>query len=471
MDRRLFVVCVVGCFLLAGCVGGGPGDGPTSTTDGRLTDADADGDAPPAGGEMEVHFISVGQSASTLIVSPEGETTLVDTGDFTDDGEYVLQYLRRHDVQRIDHLVVSHNDADHIGGNAAVIEYYETEADGVGAVYDPGIAASTNTYQEYLDAVETHDVTLYRTLEGDTVSMTGVSVRVLGPPQPYLENEARNENSIVLKVVHGESSFLFTGDAEDDQEAYLVEEYGSALEADVMKAGHHGSKTSTGGPILDAADPDRVVVSSAYDSRYGHPDEATLRRLAERSIPTYWTATHGDIVFVSDGESVTVSTQRSAPTDPLSIRDGDPVDPGSTDPVEPRERLSGGGEPLPTQETETPETTVTDGAVSLELSTVNADAEGDDRENLVDEYVVLTNTGPDTVDMGGWRLADAAGATYTFPDGFSLDPGASVTVHTGSGTDSATDLYWGSGRPVWNNDGDTVIVTAADGTVVLEEDY
>ena len=94
---------------------------------------------------------------------------------------------------------------------------------------------------------------------------------MLGPPEPYLESEARNENSIVLKLTYGETRFLLTGDAEDDQEAHLVERYGEQLQATVLKAGHHGSASSTSGELLDAVDPQRVIISSAYDSQYGHP--------------------------------------------------------------------------------------------------------------------------------------------------------------------------------------------------------
>lgn len=116
--KALLVVVVL---LLAGC-SIGPGasiDEPTVTPTPQ-----PDGEAPSMNGTLEVHSINVGQSSSTLFVGPTGETMLIDTGDFNDDGEYVLEYLRRYDIDRIDYLVVSHNDADHIGGNAAVIEYY-----------------------------------------------------------------------------------------------------------------------------------------------------------------------------------------------------------------------------------------------------------------------------------------------------------------------------------------------------------
>jgi competence protein ComEC len=461
-SRQLGVVLCAGLVLLAGC----SGTLPSETVVGEQTPAP---NGMAADGTLEVHYINVGQSVSTLVVGPTGETMLVDTGHYNDDGEYVLEYLRRHGIERIDHLVVSHNDADHIGGNAAVIEYFETEADGIGAVYDPGIAASTQTYAEYLDAVEEHDVTLYETREGDTIQFEGVDTEVLGPPEPYLENEARNENSIVLHLTHGETSFLLTGDAEDDQEAYLVEEYGDELRATVLQAGHHGSASSTSGSLLDAVGPQAVVISSAYDSQYGHPDETVLERLADRDIPAYWTATHGDIVLVSDGEGVSVRTQQAAPTDPRDIRSGEPVAPDADGPVAERARLGEGAVATETASVATDGGTPTGDALAIE--TIHADAAGDDRENLNDEYVVFRNTGTEPLDLSGWTVSDAVEKTYTFPEGYTLAADATVTLHTGSGTDNATHRYWDYGSPVWNNGGDTVTVRNSDGERVLQETY
>jgi competence protein ComEC len=406
-----------------------------------------------------------------LIIGPTGETMLYDTGHYQDDGEHVLEYLQAHNISRIDHLVVSHNDADHIGGNAAIIEYYETEASGVGAVYDPGIAASTQTYSGYLDAIEQYQVTLYETREGDSIQFEDVDVGVFGPPEPYLESEARNENSIVLKLSFGQTSFLLTGDAEDDQEAYLVEEYGDRLNATVLKAGHHGSSSSTSEGLLDAAQPQAVVVSSAYDSQYGHPTEAVLDRLQARSVPAYWTATHGDVVLVSDGDQVSVRTQAAAPTDSSRLREGEPIAPEATGNVVERTVLNGQStEPATTTTVATDGGTTTTGG-ALALAEVHADAEGDDRETLNDEYIVLKNTGSDTLDLSGWTINDAADHTYTIPDGTTLAPGDTLTIHSWSGSDTASDLYWGSGTPIWNNGGDTVTVRNRQDDVVLNETY
>ena len=461
-NRPIRTCTVILVVILAGCSG-------VAVTDAQPTTSPETA-APPAAadGTVTVHFINVGQSDAILVESAAA-TLLMDSGDFTDDGEVVLEYLQQQDIQRLDYLVSSHADADHIGGHAAVIEYFETRGEGIGAIYDPGIAASTQTYGRYLDAVERYNVTLYETRAGDEIPFDGARVDVFGPPRPYLENGDRNENSVVLKLTHGQTSVLLPGDAEAAQEADLVERYAGQLSSTVLRAAHHGSQSSSTEAFLDAVNPQAVVITSAYDSQYGHPDEVVLERLTGRSLPTYWTATHGTVVLESNGTAVTVKTQRAAPTDPLSLREGEAIAPGTAGPVTVRATITG-------QQVTTP--VATDGgtatptpAGTLTVARVNADAAGDDRENLNDEYVVFGNAGTETLDLSGWTVSDAAGQTYTIPTGTTLGPDETITLHTGSGTDSETDLYWGSGSPVWNNGGDTVSVTNSQGEEVLSEAY
>lgn len=107
----------------------------------------------------------------------------------------------------------------------------------------------------------------------------------------------------------------------------------------------------------------------------------------------------------------------------------------------------------------------------LAIAAIHADAAGNDHENRNDEYVSPENRGTDPIAMGGWTLSDAAGNAYSFPDGFELAPSDEVTIDTHEGADTATELYWGSDRAVWNNDGDTVIVRSADGAIRIEYTY
>ncbi|MDF9748262.1 lamin tail domain-containing protein [Natrinema salsiterrestre] len=477
-SQILSVLAVVVLVTLAGC-GGAITDETTTSNGTNEPTPESPGDTPDeptasSNGTLSVNFINVGQGSSTLIVGPTNETMLIDTGDWSDDGEDVLAYLDEHDIDRIDYLVTTHADADHIGGHDAVIDYLETEGDGVGAVYDPGVTSTSQTYQGYLDAIEEHDVTLYETRAGDQIPFEDVETQVLAPPEGYLANGDRNENSIVLHLGFGQSTFLLPGDGETASEQYLVDEYEAGLNATVLSAGHHGSQSSSGDEFLDVTDPRIAVISSGYDSQYGHPHEEVLERFSQRSIRTYWTATHGNIQLTSNGSAITVATQQDAPTAPLELRDGDPVEPGSDTGLQKRLVVPIDGSaasPIMTDggTNESPEPTDQEGTISI--ATIHEEASGDERDNLNDEYIVFENTGDQPLDLTGWSVADAADHTYTFPSGFTLDPGTQVTLHTGSGTDSSSDLYWGSGSPIWNNAGDTVIVRNDSGTTVLQEDY
>ncbi|SDY92953.1 lamin tail domain-containing protein [Halopenitus persicus] len=499
MDRRfLGIVAIVLLVAFAGCGGtvsdGTPiptdsaTDGESATTESLSPQSSSDGSNGTEGtpssspnGTLSVHFINVGQGSSTLIVGPTDETILIDSGDWSDDGEDVIAYLERHNVDRIDHLVTTHPDADHIGGHEAIITHYETQADGIGAVYDPGITSSSQTYDRYLDAIEEHDVTLYETRAGDQISIDNVEVQVLAPPEGYIANGDRNENSIVLKLNFGRSSFLLPGDGESASERYLIDEYGSSLNTTVLSPGHHGSQSSSSAEFLDTTSPRIAVISSAYDSQYGHPHEEVLQRLEDRSIRTYWTATHGNIRMVSNGSAITVSTQQAGPIVASDLRDGEPIAPGAGDELEPRTIISATGtaSALPdggssTPETRTPMSTTSPNADQeshLSIAEIHADAEGNDHENLNDEYIVFENTGDQALELGGWTVTDDAGNTYTFPNGYSLEANGRVTLYTGRGTDSDEQLYWGRERAVWNNGGDTVTVLNDVGDVVLEEEY
>ena len=358
MRRLLVAVALCGLLAFAGCADGGleAGDGSTEATPTSTPtpgDTPTDAATPTAGGTstpgatatpgaegtFEVHHVNVGQADATLLVSPEGETMLIDSGGWQDDGETVIEYLDSRGVDRIDHLVSTHAHADHIGGHEAVIDHYETDKEGVGAVYDSGVPHTSNTYERYLDAVERHDVTLYEVAAGDEIPFAGVGATVLNPEEPG--GDDLHENSVALHVRFGETAFLFTGDAERSVERRLVSEHGDDLAADVYQAGHHGSDTSSDPAFLDAVAPGLAVVSSAYDSQYGHPHDEPLQRFAERDVRVAWTAVHGTTVLVSDGTEVAVRTQHDATTDPLSVRDADEATADPSDPTE--ERFTVGG--------------------------------------------------------------------------------------------------------------------------------
>ncbi|MFC4990513.1 ComEC/Rec2 family competence protein [Saliphagus infecundisoli] len=276
-------------------------------------------------GELEIHHIDVGQADATLIIEPSGETMLIDSGDWRQGGEDVIAYLENQNVKRIDHLVSTHADADHIGGHDAIIEYYETEREGIGAVYDSGVTATSQTYERYLDAIEEHDVELLTVDENDSFVFGDTTVDVLNPPAGDSGSD-KQYNSISLTIEFGEFSYLTTGDAEADAEERMADEYGAALESDVYQAGHHGSSTSSTEPFMNQVNPDVAIISSAYDSQYGHPSESVLEDYAAREIETYWTGVHGTIVLTSDGGDYTLETEHEFSTDAEDLLEEKPAE-------------------------------------------------------------------------------------------------------------------------------------------------
>ncbi|MFC7116352.1 MBL fold metallo-hydrolase [Natronoarchaeum sp. GCM10025703] len=288
------------------------------------TDDESDGDTQSTvEGELEVHHIDVGQGDSTLIVTPANETILIDSGDWCQNGSEVIDYLEAQEIDRIDHLVATHADADHIGGHAAVIEHFETNGEGIGTAYDSGVPSSSATYTNYLDAIDEHDVELLLVERGDELPLAGtVSAQVLHPPTETGSDV--NENSIVLTFDIGEFQYVTTGDIDTDVEQQLIEEQGSDLEGDVYKVGHHGSSTSSSEALLDTMTPETAIISSAYDSQYGHPNDVVLDRFADRDIETYWTGVHGDIVVRTDGTATAIETQESFSTAPEDILEETP---------------------------------------------------------------------------------------------------------------------------------------------------
>nr|WP_265112493.1 ComEC/Rec2 family competence protein [Halosolutus halophilus] len=304
-------------------------------------ESDGDG-ASTVEGELEIHHIDVGQGDSTLIITPADETILIDSGDWRQDGSEVIAYLEAQGIDRIDHLVATHADADHIGGHAAVIEHFETNGEGVGAAYDSGVPSDSATYGNYLDAVDKYGVDLLIVESGDELPIEGdVSAQVMNPPAGDSGGDV-NDNSVVLAFEFGDFQYMMTGDVDTGVEQDLIDEWGSDLESDVYKAGHHGSATSSSEAFVDTVDPETAIISSAYDSQYGHPSDEVLERFAERDIETYWTGVHGDIMVRTDGTSIDVETCESFSTDAEDILAETPESDDETTALASRPRVAGG---------------------------------------------------------------------------------------------------------------------------------
>jgi beta-lactamase superfamily II metal-dependent hydrolase len=232
---------------------------------------------------LTIVFIDVGQGDSILVILPNTRTLLIDGGEREGYGK-VLATLQEHGLSHIDVVVATHPHADHIGGLVDVIKSVD-----VGEVLDSGQVHTTQTFEDFLDAIDTKQIPLRSVRQGDSINLDPtVKIDVLNPPVNLLDsadNEADfNDNSVVLKLTYGEFSALLTGDMEERNEARLVSENTTALDADVLKAGHHGSRTSSSLPFLNAVTPEVVIISLGAGNTYGHPHQEALDRISAAGV-------------------------------------------------------------------------------------------------------------------------------------------------------------------------------------------
>ena len=249
-------------------------------------------------GLLRVRFLDVGQGDAILIQTPDGVEMLVDGGP----GSSVLRALGT--VQpwydrTLDVVVATHPDTDHLGGLVDVLARYEVaNIWEVAAEHDAPAAAA------FSKAAALENAAVYLPQAGD-VFLLGASTTVqIFSPHGDTTNWQSNNASIVLKVQYGDIGFLLSGDAPTSIEDYLAGAYGVGLEAEVLKLGHHGSKTSTSDIWLDAVTPEYAVVSAGLGNRYGHPNQDVMGRVFTRNITTLSTMTEGTITFATDGKTV-----------------------------------------------------------------------------------------------------------------------------------------------------------------------
>lgn len=245
-----------------------------------------------------IDFIDCGQGDSTLLIS-EGEVTLIDatTGE---NQEQVIDHLQSRGVTTIDHLVLTHPHEDHIGGAKAVLETFEVET-----VYmkrpTAGTEPSSKVYLNLLKTIQGQGKSVHSVKVDDTFTCGRFTFTVLGPLEEY---EDLNDQSIVLRGVYENCSFLFTGDMEAEAERALVAQYGDDLASTVLKVGHHGSSTSSCKEFLAAVAPQFGVISCGEGNSYGHPHRETLERLAKYRVEYYRTDTMGTVTAYTDGKNI-----------------------------------------------------------------------------------------------------------------------------------------------------------------------
>lgn len=248
-------------------------------------------------GEIVIHSIDVGQGDSTLIMAPEGNL-LIDAGTSSSE-RALLAYLDGLGIETIDYFIPTHPHEDHIGGADAVLENYEVKN-----IVMTFFTSTSNAYDAVLDALKKNVyINVIECEEGAEYYIGEMKMTLLGPNPDELGDDANN-SSIITKVTYGESSLMFTGDAEYVVEARLVSRFRNELDCDFLKLGHHGSSTSSSDVFMDAVTPYLTVISCGEDNSYGHPHREILSMLQKRNIEYYRTDRDGDVVFVCDGEKV-----------------------------------------------------------------------------------------------------------------------------------------------------------------------
>lgn len=295
---RWTVVCVFVawlCVLISGCAPEGWEEALGRPAENASLATETEGDS-----QLRVIFLDVGQGASQLLISPSGHTMLIDAGN-NDKEEEMLDYLQAYGVRRLDLVIGTHPDADHIGGLDRVIDRLD-----IGEVYMPKIQSNTKTFESLLNSIRSKGLKVKTAKAGLELAWDErVQVSMLAPVTATDDN---NNMSAVVKVTYGSTSFLLTGDAESESERAMLES-GANLHADVLLVGHHGSKSSTTARFLNAVKPKYAVIQVG-DNSYGHPTKTILDRLAKYQVEVYRNDLQGTVEIASDGKGYRITTER-----------------------------------------------------------------------------------------------------------------------------------------------------------------
>ena len=316
MKKYLQIICglILCCtMLLTGC---GQSGGQSSDT--------AANSKVEAKGQLTISMLDIGQGDAVLIQTG-AKNILIDTGDdkYYEDGKkgkentQLLTELQKLKIDHIDTLVMTHAHADHIGKADKVIAQY-----GVKELVYNGIPSTSKYFINALKAAKANGTQQVKVKAGDVLDFgNGVSFEIVSPSQGLIDEDTAaikakkkvdvNNESVVGRLTFGNFAMLFTGDAEGPVEKDMVASYGKKLKCQVLKAGHHGSKTSSTAEFLKLVQPESVVMSLGVNNQYGHPHEALLNRLQKQGIKNiYRTDANGTITIVSDGSSYSITTEK-----------------------------------------------------------------------------------------------------------------------------------------------------------------
>lgn len=243
-------------------------------------------------GELKIHFIDVGQADAALVLCGD-KSMLIDGGNKTDSA-LIYTYLKKYGISHLDYIIATHPHEDHIGGLSGALNYATVDT-----VYCSTDVYDSTEFYDFKEYVSRKNAEIKVPQSGDFFMLGEAVVHILS----CYSEDGVNNSSIVLRIVYGNTSFLFTGDAEREAEAVILES-GAMIESTVLKIGHHGSDTSTSYQFLREIMPKYAVISVGADNEFGHPSEGVLSRLRDADIKVYRTDINGTIICTSDGEKV-----------------------------------------------------------------------------------------------------------------------------------------------------------------------
>lgn len=252
---------------------------------------------------LKITAFDVGQADALLIQVPDGTNFFYDTGlksFFHDSGEQILApELRARGIDHLDAIIHSHPHSDHIGGTEYILNNFTVDK-----IYQPEFAYDTQVYLNMMKAAEHSEVPVINIERGDVIDLSPeLRLFVLAPHSRLMGNDP-NTWSAVVKMYYGENSILLTGDATSQTETYMVQDFGEFLQSDLLKVGHHGSRTSSTTEFLKYVDPKKSVASLERESRFGHPHPEAARNLMKSGTILRYTSLQGAVKYKSDGEEL-----------------------------------------------------------------------------------------------------------------------------------------------------------------------
>lgn len=262
--------------------------------------------------DLTVTFINIGQVGdSILIQTPLNKNILIDGGLWYAGEKIIAPVLKNKNIEKIDTIILTHPHGDHYGGLEYILKNFK-----VAEVLDSGIVSPVEPYQDFLEEVKKSGVTYKIVAVGEKYDWGGCEVAVLNAKNEVLySTEAYNNHSVVIKLVHGKNSFLFTGDIEKEAENFLRN---YDIKSTVLKIPHHGSSSSSSYEFLKKVAPKIAVLTVGYPNDYGLPVFSTLEKYKQLNVKLYRTDIDGNIEIISDGKNLKINTEKKSEKDKYS---------------------------------------------------------------------------------------------------------------------------------------------------------